>query len=111
MVRDLPPVSGKIIWARQISRQLRLYLKRVQDVLGKGWDQHVDGRRLNQLGKSFLKKLDPKAMYATCTVDDLHSRGTHIPCPRCDVGHAGSLRGWNPSIARSSSRCRACCSM
>ena len=35
--RDIPPVSGSIIWARQIERQLETYLRRVEDVLGKGW--------------------------------------------------------------------------
>ena len=35
-IRDLPPVSGAILWARQIERQLALYMKRVEDVLGKG---------------------------------------------------------------------------
>lgn len=34
--RDLPPVAGSIIWARQIERQLIAYMKRVEDVLGKG---------------------------------------------------------------------------
>lgn len=34
-VRDLPPVSGSIIWAKQIDRQLTAYLRRVEDVLGK----------------------------------------------------------------------------
>ena len=35
-VRDLPPVSGSIIWAKQIDRQLSAYMRRVEDVLGKG---------------------------------------------------------------------------
>lgn len=34
-VRDLPPVAGSIIWARQIDHQLTTYLRRVEDVLGK----------------------------------------------------------------------------
>lgn len=34
LVRDLPPVSGSIIWAKQIDHQLTTYLKRVEDVLG-----------------------------------------------------------------------------
>lgn len=34
-IRDLPPVSGSIIWAKQIDRQLTAYLRRVEDVLGK----------------------------------------------------------------------------
>jgi dynein heavy chain 1 len=33
-VRDLPPVAGSIIWARQIDHQLTTYLRRVEDVLG-----------------------------------------------------------------------------
>ena len=33
-MRDLPPIAGAIIWARQIERQLLLYMKRVEDVLG-----------------------------------------------------------------------------
>lgn len=30
---DLPPISGAIIWARQIERQLGLYMKRVEGIL------------------------------------------------------------------------------
>lgn len=33
-VRDIPPVAGSIIWAKQIDRQLTAYLRRVEDVLG-----------------------------------------------------------------------------
>ena len=36
-VRDIPAISGQIIWARQIERQLRSYLGRVEDVLGENW--------------------------------------------------------------------------
>lgn len=32
--RDLPPVSSSIIWAKQIDRQLTMYLNRVEAVLG-----------------------------------------------------------------------------
>jgi dynein heavy chain 1 len=35
-LRDIPPISGAILWARQIERQLGLYMKRVEDVLGRG---------------------------------------------------------------------------
>ena len=34
--RDLPPVAGSVIWAKQIERQLSAYMRRVEDVLGKG---------------------------------------------------------------------------
>lgn len=33
--RDIPPVAGNIIWAKQIERQLNVYMKRVEDILGK----------------------------------------------------------------------------
>ena len=42
-VRDLPPVSGSIIWANQIHNQLGTYLQRLEDVLGSGWHGNVEG--------------------------------------------------------------------
>ncbi|XP_055846761.1 dynein heavy chain, cytoplasmic isoform X3 [Episyrphus balteatus] len=57
VVRDLPPVAGSIIWARQIDNQLTMYLKRVEDVLGKGWESHIDGQKLKADGDSFRAKL------------------------------------------------------
>ena len=38
-VRDLPKVSSNIIWAKAIERQLQTYMKRVEDVYGRGWDR------------------------------------------------------------------------
>ena len=51
--RDIPPISGSIIWARQVDRQLSAYLKRVEDVLGKGWENHLEGQKLKEDGDSF----------------------------------------------------------
>uniref|UniRef100_A0A915HKX7 Dynein heavy chain, cytoplasmic n=1 Tax=Romanomermis culicivorax TaxID=13658 RepID=A0A915HKX7_ROMCU len=62
-VRDLPNVSGSIIWAKQISRQLSLYLRRVEDVLGKGWENHIEGQKLKADGDSFRLKLNPQPMF------------------------------------------------
>ena len=62
-LRDVPPVSGAIIWVKQIERRLRAYLDRVGAVLGKGWEQHVDGQRLQQLGNAFLSKLNTQKMF------------------------------------------------
>lgn len=45
-LRDIPPVAGSIIWAKQIDRQLHTYLKRVESILGAGWENHVDGNGL-----------------------------------------------------------------
>ncbi|CEG69843.1 Putative Dynein heavy chain [Rhizopus microsporus] len=62
-LRDLPPVSGAIIWARQIDRQLSLYMKRVEDVLGKGWELYAEGQKLQIESSSFRKKLDTRQIY------------------------------------------------
>ena len=47
-LRDLPNVSGSVVWARQIERQLDMYLSRVKDVLGEDWEQESDGRVLKK---------------------------------------------------------------
>lgn len=62
-VRDLPPVSGSIIWAKQIDRQLSVYMKRVEDVLGKGWENHVEGQKLKADADSFRAKLNTQPIF------------------------------------------------
>ncbi|KAG0049018.1 hypothetical protein BGZ83_006135 [Gryganskiella cystojenkinii] len=62
-LRDLPPISGHIIWARQIERQLSMYMKRVEDVLGKGWELYAEGQKLQSESSSFRKKLDTRQIY------------------------------------------------
>ena len=62
-VRDLPPVSGSIIWARQIERQLNAYLQRVEDVLGKDWAHHLEGQKLKTDGESFKVKLNTSDLF------------------------------------------------
>lgn len=62
-MRDLPSVSSAIIWARQIERQLLTYMKRVEDVLGKGWESYADGHKLQIESAAFRAKLDTKPLY------------------------------------------------
>ncbi|ORZ40908.1 dynein heavy chain [Catenaria anguillulae PL171] len=62
-VRDIPPVAGAITWARQIERQLDMYMKHVEDVLGHGWRNYADGAKLHQDSEAFRKKLDTRAIY------------------------------------------------
>ncbi|XP_065684969.1 cytoplasmic dynein 1 heavy chain 1 isoform X1 [Hydra vulgaris] len=62
-VRDLPPVSGSIIWAKEIERQLRTYLKRVEDVLGKDWENHIEGQGLKADGDNFRQKLNTQEIF------------------------------------------------
>ncbi|XP_052105179.1 cytoplasmic dynein 1 heavy chain 1-like isoform X5 [Mytilus californianus] len=62
-VRDLPQVSGRIVWSRQIEYQLNAYLRRVEDVLGKGWENHVEGQKLKADGDSFRMKLNTQELF------------------------------------------------
>ncbi|KAJ3212195.1 hypothetical protein HDU67_003972 [Dinochytrium kinnereticum] len=78
-VRDLPPISGAIIWAKQIERQLGLYMKRVEDVLGKGWELYAEGQKLQSESNSFRKRLETKPIcdqwLAEITKKDLNVSG------------------------------------
>ena len=62
-LRDLPPVAGAIIWARQIERQLDGYMKRVEDVLGNDWALHSEGQKLQSESSLFRKKLDTRPIF------------------------------------------------
>ncbi|KAJ2928569.1 hypothetical protein H1R20_g8533, partial [Candolleomyces eurysporus] len=62
-MRDLPPIAGAIIWARQIERQLNAYMKRVEDVLGKGWEFYGEGQKLQSESSAFRKKLDTRTVF------------------------------------------------
>ncbi|OLY80070.1 Cytoplasmic dynein 1 heavy chain 1 [Smittium mucronatum] len=62
-LRDIPLVSGEIIWTKEIERQLDNYMKRVEDVLGKGWELYADGQRLKSDSESFRQKLNTKPLY------------------------------------------------
>lgn len=64
-LRDVPPVSGTIIWIRQIERQLDNYMKRVEAVLGKGWQHYAEGQKLHSESIAFRQKLDTTPIYDT----------------------------------------------
>ena len=59
-LRDLPLISGSMIWAHQIEHQLQTYMKRVEDVLGKGWELQKDGEQLKRKSNIFRKQLDTR---------------------------------------------------
>lgn len=73
-MRDLPSVSSAIIWARQIERQLLTYMKRVEDVLGKGWESYAEGHKLQVESQSFREKLNTRPLY-DAWVADINRRG------------------------------------
>ncbi|VDB86807.1 unnamed protein product [Peniophora sp. CBMAI 1063] len=62
-MRDLPPIAGAIIWARQIERQLLAYMKRVEDVLGRGWELYAEGQKLQAESSAFRRKLDTRPFF------------------------------------------------
>lgn len=64
-VRGIPPVSGKILWAKQMERQVHTLMKRMGDVLGKEWGQQLEGRQLRRSCDELLSKLDSRAYVRT----------------------------------------------
>ncbi|KAF8710762.1 dynein heavy chain, partial [Rhizoctonia solani] len=76
-MRDLPPIAGAIIWARQIERQLNTYMTRVQDVLGKSWELYAEGQKLQAESTSFRKKLDTRPVYEAW-LHDINRRDMNI---------------------------------
>lgn len=68
-VRGIPPISGKILWARQIDRQVHTLMKRMGDVLGPNWGQHLEGRQLKRSGDELLSKLDAKSFFRSWVSD------------------------------------------
>lgn len=76
-LHDLPPISGAIIWARQIERQLQAYMKRVEDVLGKGWEMYHEGQKLQAESNAFRKKLETKPIFDSW-LNDVNRRNISI---------------------------------
>jgi dynein heavy chain 1 len=60
-MRGVPPITGKIIWARLIERQVRTLMTRMGQVLGSNWGQHLEGRQLRKSCDDLLGKLDSRA--------------------------------------------------
>ncbi|KAH9066966.1 dynein heavy chain, N-terminal region 1-domain-containing protein [Lactarius deliciosus] len=62
-------------------RQLLTYMKRVEDVLGKGWELYAEGQKLQSESAAFRRKLDTRPVYEAW----LHDIG------RRDMGVTGRL--------------------
>ena len=76
-MRDLPPIAGAIIWARQIENQLLTYMKRVEDVLGKGWELYAEGQKLQAESTAFVRKLDTRPVF-DAWLQDINRRGMGV---------------------------------
>lgn len=88
-LRDLPPVSGSIIWAKQLERQLNTYLRRVEDVLGKTWETDVEGQRLKQEGENFRRKLNTDLIFEQW-VKDTEARSFEVNGRVLDIVKKGN---------------------
>ena len=84
-MRDLPSVSSAIIWARQIELQLLTYMKRVEDVLGKGWESYAEGHKLQVESISFRAKLDTRPLYDAWAAEMTRRANLTINGPLFDV--------------------------
>jgi len=62
-LRDFPPISGAVIWARQIETQLENYMGKIEDILGKDWALHAEGQKLQAESSMFKKKLDTRPIF------------------------------------------------
>lgn len=68
-LRDLPPIAGAIIWARQIERQLDGYMKKVEQVLGQDWALQSEGQKLEAESTMFRQKLDTRPIFESWLQD------------------------------------------
>lgn len=62
-LRDIPPLSGRIIWARQIENQLSTLMKRMEDILGQGWEDHPEGKQLKEVCDELKSYLETDQLY------------------------------------------------
>ena len=53
----------RFVLTPKIERQLQTYLSRVEAVLGRGWEVHVEGQKLKQDGDSFRQKLNTHQLF------------------------------------------------
>ncbi|EGB05327.1 hypothetical protein AURANDRAFT_15156, partial [Aureococcus anophagefferens] len=64
-LRDLPPLGGKILWARQMERRLHAQMARLSDVLGgdRAMERHPRGRALRTVADELLRHLDATPLF------------------------------------------------
>jgi len=100
-IRDIPELSGTIMWARQMERQLATYVARVEDVLGKGWENYSAGKKLQQEAESFRKKLDTHPVFRSLKISYLFMYSILF------LTTNRSLRSGLPTLPNATSRCQA----
>ena len=74
-MHDLPPLSASLTWSRQIERQLDMYVARVEQVLGRQWHHHIDGKQLKRDSDDFRLKLKPAKLFSAWLADTQQQLG------------------------------------
>jgi dynein heavy chain 1 len=72
-VRDIPPISGQIVWAMQIEHQVKGLLNRVESVFGKDWDKSPEGEQLRKTGDELVRRINTESIYNNW-LQDMKSR-------------------------------------
>ena len=62
-LHDVPPLSASILWSAQIERALDTLMSRVEQVLGRQWHHHIEGRQLKRDSDDFRAKLKPTKLF------------------------------------------------
>jgi hypothetical protein len=111
-LRDLPSLSGAVIWVRQIEKQLDTYMKRVEDVFGRGWDrlrilrQKDNTWLLNESLAEFMglrvEKLQQKMQNSIFSQMRADVRGTALALAFLDLVYWDSRSQWSVMAQESS---------
>ncbi|KAJ3273119.1 hypothetical protein HDV01_004758 [Terramyces sp. JEL0728] len=71
-LRDVPLLSGHLLWIKMIERQLNELMKKVEYILGKGWEQYQEGQKLYNEQMSFQKQLDTSSLFETWLNEEMN---------------------------------------
>ena len=57
-IKGIPNTSGIVIWYKQFERKANLYKKKIEIILGNGWEKLNDGKKIKELIDSIIKNSD-----------------------------------------------------
>ena len=105
-LRDIPPISGRILWARQIENQLSVLLNRMENVLGAGWEDQKEGKELKEVCDELLNFLDVQSMFDAWTtsvsslIRELSHNDTVVLCVHTHPsnGHCSLAVNYDPRL-------------
>ena len=62
-LKSVPTPASELIWSTQVESRVATSLRRIENVLGPSWKQHLDGQKLRQDGESFQAKLNVSSLF------------------------------------------------